>query len=120
MARYAIILDRTKAAERQAVQEIIKTHAKGWWHRFEAVWIVTSHDAKYWRTMIQPVIAGGPSSVLVLRLADAATTDRWAYFGPASRFKSSEWIPKHLPRTTPTGQLPRVSPARRDSAADEK
>jgi hypothetical protein len=118
-SKYVIILDRSKPTEQQAVQEIVKVHAKGWWRRFEATWIVGGHDAKYWRALIQPIMAPGPSGVLVLRLADAPTDDRWAYYGPTSRFKSG-WLQKNLPRSAPTAQLPSGSGTAPDGDADKR
>lgn len=65
---YIIIMERATPEELEAVHEIAKAHAESWWHEVENVWIVKGHRARYWRTLIAPVIPYGNSGVVVLGL----------------------------------------------------
>lgn len=72
------------------MQEVVKQHANGWWHRFESVWLVSSSSslasAKAWRDAIKgSLIPSLPSSVLVLSEPDGEGS--WAFSGPSANAK---------------------------------
>lgn len=90
-----ILVDRVNAAEREAVHEIVRTHARGWWHRFPDVWIAGGHPPKYWKKLIKPVIPYGSSSVLVLRLPDEPEENDIGYFGIDGE-QRLEWLYRNL------------------------
>lgn len=87
---HIIVVDRGTDEELNAVHQVVKAEAKGWWHRFTNVWLVGGRTTNEWRDALQEIIRGGPSSVLVLRLPKHA--DRhWSYFGPKWK-ERCEWI----------------------------
>jgi hypothetical protein len=90
---FLIVLERATDAELDAVQAIAKVHTDEWWHEIENVWIVRGHDAKYWVTLIKPVIPHGPSGVMVLKLPDGDAPSSRSYWAVQGR-KRFDWLNK--------------------------
>jgi hypothetical protein len=93
---FLIALDRATNEERDAVHEIVKSHANGWWHMFADVWLVGGHSPEFWVDTIGPLIPFGPASILVFRIPDGASLPQdWHYFGikPNER---SKWLRENL------------------------
>jgi len=88
---YTIILDRGTDDERSAVHATVKANANGWWHHFADAWIVHGKSAAEWRDLVKGALSSEASSVLVLRLPEASTESRWAYFGRKST-KRCQWL----------------------------
>lgn len=78
--KHVILADSLSVEQRDAIQSVVKEHARGWWHRFPDVWIVGGGTAKEWRDRVKPFIGSGGASVLVITLPSEGR--RWAYFGP--------------------------------------
>lgn len=80
---HVIILNEATDAQIDAVHELLKQHATGWWHHFENVWIVGGElNAAQWREVVTPLIDRGRASVLVMPLPDEAVArQNWSYYG---------------------------------------
>ena len=87
-----ILVDRATADQLNAVHEIVKTHASGWWHHFTSVWIVGGEKtATQWRNLISPVITEGAANVLVLELPPPEADRLWAFYGKKPE-ERSKWL----------------------------
>ena len=82
---FAIAVDRATTQQLNAVHELVKQHANGWWHHHTNLWIVGASaqnaDTKrvsFWRDLIKPVLAVGQAKILVLRLPSEADGRWWA------------------------------------------
>lgn len=80
MSDFAISIDRATQAELNAVHEIVKENANGWWHRHVNLWIVGGGTASKWRDLLKPALLSG-SSILVLQLPDEDSEKKWSYNG---------------------------------------
>jgi hypothetical protein len=65
-----IIVSGARLHEKEAVHEVIKEHANGWWHHFADVWIVGGQTTGYWIENLSPVVAEGPSRLLIMALPE--------------------------------------------------
>ncbi|HEU4462581.1 MAG TPA: hypothetical protein VFR75_08310 [Solirubrobacterales bacterium] len=65
---FLLYLHDASDEHREAVQEIVKTHATRWSHHLPDVWIAGGHDHKYWANLISPVLALSDAGLLVLKL----------------------------------------------------
>jgi hypothetical protein len=90
-----IILDRATSAERNAVHEMIKTHASGWWHHFTNVWIAGGHSTLYWNRLLAPLIPAGQSAILVLKLPEDKTQRQYNMYTRGNN-ERSKWIKEVL------------------------
>ena len=91
----AIIADRATPAQINAIQELVKERAKGWWHRFDQLWLVGGPlTARQWRDAVKPLMLAGGASVLVLKLPQNFSERDWAFFGPGGTDRCA-WIHKN-------------------------
>jgi hypothetical protein len=103
---YIIVLDRATAAEREAVHEVVKDHANGWWHRFASAWIVGagSSSVAEWRDLVTEALdivraasddgEASNAGVLVVNLPVFEERD-WAFHGKRASERTA-WLHKHL------------------------
>lgn len=93
---HVIILNNATPAVINQAHELIKSKARGWWHRFSATWIVGGDvPTNEWRDLLKPVIAGTAASVLVLRLPDEDQNRNWSYSGRKAK-EWCEWLHKNV------------------------
>jgi hypothetical protein len=90
-----IVLNAATNDEREAVQAIVRVHARGWWHRFADAWIVGGYEPAFWKTLIKPVIPNGSSSVLILALPESAADKNFAYYGVETEDRN-KWLLQNL------------------------
>lgn len=77
---HLIALSDANDVQREAVQTIVKTHAKSWWHERPDLWIAEGHSPPYWRDLIMPVLALSPATVTVFQLPEPGGR-AWATHG---------------------------------------
>lgn len=97
MSECVIILDRPTAAERDAVHEMVKEKATGWWHHFSDAWIVSGESPSYWRDKVKALLSEPGSSVLVLALPRNKKERSWSLFGANAKTKG-EWLHQNYRR----------------------
>ena len=91
-ARLLLLLDKIDDDQRDAIHEVVKEHSNfGWWHHHANTWIVSGGTVGVWRNRIKPLIKGGPSSALVMKLPAASEDREWSYFGPDSKGRC-KWL----------------------------
>lgn len=78
---FVIALGQVTDDHRNAVHEIVKTHAVNWWHHLPDVWIAIGHTHKYWGDLIKPVLALSDARVLVIKLPEDQSARMFAYRG---------------------------------------
>jgi len=92
---FAISVDRATTEQLNAVHEVLKKHAHGWWHHHTNLWIVGGgKNATFWRDLIKDAIGGAltpQASVLVLRLPSETDGRWWAAKGIKAK-KMGEWL----------------------------
>lgn len=90
MRKHVVLLDRSTAEERAAVQAAIKENADGWWHHFQDAWIVSGKTPKFWRDLVREHLSSPESGVLVLALPEKGERG-WAFYGPRLKAKT-KWL----------------------------
>jgi hypothetical protein len=65
---FLLYLHDASDEHREAVQQIVKTHADGWAHHLPDLWLAEGHDHKYWGDLIAPVLALSEAGLLVFEL----------------------------------------------------
>ena len=78
---FLIATSEANDPQHNAVQAIVKAHARGWWHRVPDVWVVNGHDAAYWRDLIRPVLLLSKAKVVVFQLPPQGGPRNWAIAG---------------------------------------
>lgn len=88
--RFVIVVDRATAAQLNVAHETIKAAAHGWWHHFEAMWVVGDDlSAPGWRDLVRDALAPATNArVAVFKISE--TYPRWAISGS----KGNEWFYK--------------------------
>lgn len=92
---FVISVDRASPYQLNVVHELIKQHAKGWWHHHANLWIVGSNDedprtkkSSFWRDLIKPAVVNSQARILVLNLPSEDARG-WAVLRD-----KSEWLKK--------------------------
>lgn len=92
-------------SHREAVQQIVKTHAAHWAHHLPDVWIVAGHDHKYWANLIHPVLALSNAGLVVLELPRAKDERMFALRGNNPN-RMIDWLwETYYGEPRPAGQL---------------
>lgn len=90
-----IILDQATKEQIDAVHQIVKENANGWWHHFTNTWMLFSErNPDKWSDLIKDAIKEGNTSILIFALPPEKKQRLWQYWGIDAE-KRTEWIKKN-------------------------
>ena len=76
-----IVVDKAAPETLNAIHAVVKTTAKGWWHRMSDVWIVGGEmTPSQWRALLAPLVEA-PTVLLAVRLPSAPQERLWSIRG---------------------------------------
>lgn len=92
---FLITVDRGSPEELDKVHEIAKLNSAFWWHHFSSTWIVAGKTASEWKDLLEGILVGPDSAILILRLPEEEKRNWWLRAREESLDKKASWLHKY-------------------------